>query len=431
MCAGGVLWQLIVISELYFQYKVSTTTNVFTPETLNPLAMTLCVQIAHVADLERVKQDFKITTLPNDAYGDVDFKNWTLRQLFDYTPSSDTILVKFFYKTKNAAELIEVSSNVNRHIEVVKFLQRVYVCYKITLKDDQPIKYREISVTSTWQFQVKKLVFNESVMNSKAIKVMLGNVNHLPYKEMISTKYNIRSLDSSGHLYTSKHMTIEKHLLERPFETQCIEYITIGFHDQHHCIEECVAAHIFKSFRKVSLLSPVIEASSLKPLTLEDLRDKAMSVNVSKMQEFCQTVQCRNIECHDEEIVTSTDSGTTYENTSQTVWEHQVTSQISFKITSRPTLSFVEFFIYVLGTISTWFGLSVITCNPVVLFKYLIRLQKFQTQNTEPNARQKELLERRRRIEGEDRRRSLQARIPHTSGILDFNTTARDVSRVQ
>ena len=182
LCAAGLLWQLITIIDLYFQFKVTTTTNVFTPEVLNPLAMTFCVKIHEVIDHQRLKQDF-------GRDDDDILHNLTIQNLFDYTPSNDGIVLQFSYKTSKFSRHKDVLANISNHLDITKFFQRGYVCYKIRLKKDEQLNYREISVTSNDQFLVKRYIFNQILSNVKLVKVMLGHVNQLPYRGMISTLY--------------------------------------------------------------------------------------------------------------------------------------------------------------------------------------------------------------------------------------------------
>lgn len=88
-------------------------------------------------------------------------------------------------------------------------------------------------------------------------------------------------------------MTIKKVRLPGPYQTKCIDYGTLGFEDQHHCIEACVAEKSLKSFKKISLLAPVREPSDLMPFSLDDFEADDESLKFWKIQEACQS-QCKN-----------------------------------------------------------------------------------------------------------------------------------------
>lgn len=382
LCIGGLLWQLITIFNLYFQYRVSTAINVFTPEVLDPLAMTFCVKMLEITDIKKANQDLKTNYLLKDVLDELSIQN-----LFDYTPSKESVLLNVEYKTMKFFKLRNVTENVNNHVTIQKFMQRGYVCYKISLKEEERLMYREIAVTSYSQFLVKRLTFSDIFNKVKRFKGLLGRANQLPYKEMISTVYTWGMLLSclsyqrdllfltfflkhctvqSEKRFTSNHMTINKILLPSPYQTDCFDYSTLGFQNKHHCIEECVGEESLRSFGKVNIFSPVTKTSNLKFISYKNLLDDDTSYKFWKIEKQCEN-QCSRSECRDEEVITLTDS--TKNTTDLIVWDHMVISQISFKITSTPTLSLVEFVVYILGSISTWTGVSVIACNPVAMLK--------------------------------------------------------------
>ena len=62
-------------------------------------------------------------------------------------------------------------------------------------------------------------------------------------------------------------------------------------------------------------------------------------------------------------------------------------SQLSVKITSRPTESSVEIVIFVLGSISTWTGLSIMACNPAALARLVHKHIRSISQTPQVNNR--------------------------------------------
>ena len=184
-------------------------------------------------------------------------------------------------------------------------------------------------------------------------------------------------------------MIIEKRRLPRPYETRCVDFGSLGFQNQHHCIEDCINMETLSTLGKVNIFSPVTEHSNLTILSFSQLAQQNTSLRLWQIQKNCQS-QCNNSDCYDEEVITITDSS--LQNGLSIIWDHLVISQISFKITSRAALTFVEFFVYILGSFSTWTGLSIVACNPVVLVKYLPK----QSQNKNPDAQAK--ADRRRRL---------------------------------
>lgn len=348
--------------------------------------MTLCVKIADVLDITRLNRDLST----NYTEATIEVPKLSLKNLFDYTPSSD-IIDKLKYKTKNNTRLKEFNNTVNDKLDVIKFLYRRNVCYKIVFKGDESIEHREFAVTNEIQFYGKMFTFNRSIENATEIKVMLGSLHKIPYKALISTPHEVRRLFlvndtaySDVNHYWISHLTIEKIKLPSPYETHCRAYRNFGLHDRHDCIEECVTSGILKIFGKISLFSPVTENrnQSLETFSWPHLYEDDESKKFWKIQKDCQLQQCHRKECHKTEIHTTTQPrkytgdrrvsrndqlGFDWYPRRQLSLIHRLVPRISFQITSRATLSFVEFVVYILGTMSTWTGLSILACNPANL----------------------------------------------------------------
>ena len=396
--AIGLLWQLASIINLYFQYRVSTSTSVFTHEVIEPLSIILCVKISHVFDLNRLNKDLGSNYIKNEQGLIEDFKNLTLENIFEYTPSTD-ILESLKFKTKNKTMLVEYEQNVQDEVNVTKFIHRNDVCYKIVVKEDEPLDYREVSVTSAIQFYVKMLKFRQSIENSSAVKVMLDHVEGFPYEALISTPHHSRRLfEINGVAFTDfneyhvNHMVVVKSKLPSPYESNCFDYKAIKLQDRHHCMEQCVSSQVWNFLGKVSLLSPVTQSNKSGIFSLHQLKEDDENKTFWKIQTRCQSIECKKVECYDNQVVSFTipisytKKGFTKDNnnehnlysTRQLNVKHKIIPQISFRITSTPTLSFIEFVVYILGTLSTWTGLSIFVCNPANLGQYLTKPGKIR-----------------------------------------------------
>ena len=397
----GLLWQLTSIIDLYFRYRVSTSTYVFTHKIIEPLSITLCVRMHDVMDIKRLNKNFNKKYKKNKKGLIQDFKNLTLENLFYYTPSTD-ILDSLKFKTKNKTMFMEYSDNLKDVVNVTKFIHRNDVCYKIVVKGDESLDYREISVTSALQFYVKMLTFSQSIENSSVVKIMIDNIKGLPYKALISTlHYSRRLFEINGSAFTDfneyliNHMEIVKFKLPSPYESNCFDYKAIKLRDRHHCMEQCVSSQVWNLFGKVSLLSPVSERNNSSIFSVDNLKEDDKGQTFWKIQKHCQSIECKRVECYDNQVVTlttpgsRTEKGSTNKNLNYNIYprrqisvKHKIIPQISFRITSTPTLSLVEFFVYILGTLSTWTGLSIFACNPAVNLERSFSHSKAKAQRT-------------------------------------------------
>ena len=79
-------------------------------------------------------------------------------------------------------------------------------------------------------------------------------------------------------------MTVNKSLLQSPYKTDCRAYQVSGFHNRHHCVEECMAFKVWERLNKVSLMSPVTKPFDFEPLSFNGLIND--DVAVSKFREI-------------------------------------------------------------------------------------------------------------------------------------------------
>ena len=339
--------------------------------------MTVCINLLNVINYKRLNKELHTNFSMKNYEVNLNMSNLSVRTLFDYTPSTDSILESFYHKSTEESKPIYVNKNITDHVDITKFFQRSNVCYQIAFKRREKLSYREISVTNYYQYVVSELYFNRVVENCTEIKLMISPVDHLPYKEVMSTDYVLRRLYTDNgtaavdtNRYTSTHMTVEKVTLPSPYETHCIRYPDFHFTNQNQCIDDCIASLTRDTFGKVNILFPVTQSTDLPPFSRDSLKDKSNYLKFSRNEKFCQEKQCKNRNCYDTEIVTSTVSR--LKNSKRKFsWTHKVVSHISFRIISTVSLPFFEFVIYILGSISTWTGLSVIACNPIALRKQL------------------------------------------------------------
>ena len=253
-CAAGLLWQLVTVTEEYFRYKVITSTIIFIPDTIKPTAITMCFNLFNVLNLVSLKRDMKIFLDKNNGQLTKEqlINNLTIRQLFDYTPSNDSIVSSMTYKLKNQSHP-EVVSRGN--LSILKFLRQFNVCYKIQVKSNkESLSYRENSISNAYQFVLTQLFFTKYLNNVQYISAIISSVDYIPYQELISTPFIFRRLstsngsaEASSNAYTSDHMTWERILLPSPYETHCTPYEEQGFQSRDHCINDCITSQVWKS----------------------------------------------------------------------------------------------------------------------------------------------------------------------------------------
>ena len=369
---AGLTWQLVSICQLYFQYKVVTRTTVFIPTIINPMALNLCLHVSSIFDYEGIR----ISTGKNWTYDAIISEqqsftellhDLTVEQMFQFTPQEDDIVNQFGFTNSSLSNKIAVKGNETKKLlKVQKYLYMKYVCYRISFIRDEPLSLRHFTSLFESSGMIRFYKFSESFKKSNAIKFAVGPVDEIPLRGLMISPYILREYNDTlkkakyGY-FVSHHYSMEIELLEYPFETLCYNYTTIGFKEELECTESCITNKTWDRFKKLPFTSTITVSSKNKVLSGIDLKDTNKNRDFTSIQNDCVRKKCSRPSCLDTQYFTVTDSF----SRPFFQWKHVVPLQTSFIISSRPQLTLVEFITYILGTISTWTGLSIISMNPI------------------------------------------------------------------
>ena len=366
---GGLVWQSVLICDLYFQYKVTTRTRVFIPDIIDPLAVSVCVQLHNLLDYKKVFKDLgKNWTAQALEDNPVPmFSQLNVQQMFDYSLANDDVIEKVILLNSSAskAHTIDKRELVKSNTLITKYLYMGFLCYKIKFLQDEPLLLRHYVAVLKSPGMIRYIKFSKKMRKSNVIKITLGNMDTPPFQGLMVTpyiyrEYNYTDKTAEYSYFVSSHYTMTKQSLESPYETKCWNYELMSLTNEVDCIETCVLNKTLDEFQKIPYTTLIKSGSNKKLLTGLDLENSGANDRFQKINREC-TDKCSRPACKDFQVITATAS---YSKGNFT-WKHVVPTQTSFDIKSRPQLTFVEFLTYLLGTISTWTGLSIISMNPV------------------------------------------------------------------
>ena len=369
---AGLIWQLVCICQLYFQYKVVTRTTVFIPTVIDPMALNLCIKMRFIFDYEGIRK----STGNNWTYDALISKgqstdellhDLTVEQMFKFTPEQNDVVDEVDFTNSSHSSEIEVKGNdAKKLVKVDKYLYIPYVCYRISLIGDEPLPLRHFTSLLLSSGMIRFYMFSERFKKSHIIKFAVGPVDEIPLRGLMISPYIFREYNDTlkeakyGY-FVSHHYSMQIESLEYPFETCCYNYTTIGFKEEMQCTESCVTKKFWDRFKKLPFTTTITVSSKNKVLSTIDLKDNDNNRDFIKIQTDCARKECSRPSCRDTQYYTLTKSF----SRPLFRWKHVVPVHTSFIISSIPQLTLIEFITYVLGTISTWTGLSIISMNPI------------------------------------------------------------------
>ena len=108
---------------------------------------------------------------------------------------------------------------------------------------------------------------------------------------------------------------------------------------------------------------------------------------------FCQKF-CPNTSCDETQIVTihERETHTNYFKNVSIAWERMTPSVPSAIILCRPTSTLTELILYMMSSISTWTGLSMMSINPLLLLRRLSKTKLVPTLSTQKLPRNRKII---------------------------------------
>ena len=373
ICSIGLIYQSKLIIEIYLQYKVSSSIDIAFPSTITPGTASICTRYTDVLDFKRLNQESNRNwnnTLQPDVIRRYQHE-LTIEEVFKFTPSNDDIIERVVFKTVNGSLTTDSKgSDPYRYIVISKYVYLEYICYMISLKARETWTFHNFAVTLVEPGLIFQVDFAESLATSRYLKFSFTN-QHYDYPARSIMLSPVFYRDLSGNIvendFISSHYRMFTKRLPYPHETNCVYYETMSsgsllprFDHDIDCAQMCMYEESVKRIKKYPYSVLIINSTTEKMVSYLDMMDKTIGPEVVKIESECKH-KCRWAACHDGRIITTTDS----KQGKKFRLNYILPTHPDIEITASAHLSFVEFVTYLISTISTWTGLSIIAMNPL------------------------------------------------------------------
>ena len=373
-CLIGLSWQLFEITSEYFQYKVNIQTTVFIPEQLEDVSMGICVLIHNIIDYKKFHTELKY----NWTADDFDHKQWlrnlSIQQIYNYSYNPENILYTISYAEDERHKALK-SSNFSSILKMKKYFFDSKMCYLYSLISFKPLCADQIKGGN-----VVFLTFGKQISQTTVVWLFIAEKDRIPFRDTIKAPYTFRGSPATKlDTFQSSYYSIRQELLPPPYETGCFSYSNLNFTNSIECVERCI---VLKSFEKWGAISN----ESLVPNHKKNYKFVWNSNNIktntelNKIRRSCQSF-CPNTSCKDTHIVTFQESGVhlgldkLYQKNISIAWQRKTPSFPSTTISCRPTSTLTELVLYIMSSVSTWTGLSMMSINPTLLFRRLSKIK--------------------------------------------------------
>lgn len=415
-CLAGLCYQVYLVSDVYFGYKVTTEVTVTYPDRHYPQAICLCVKYPDIIDNEKLKRTGK--ELVYDVETDrkalpTAGEELTVEEIFDYTPKETEILKSVLFRKNMAYRLFTLNGpEIYNHFKVEKFVYLEYVCYKVFKSDtsDQHMSYSSLAVTPISPGLVYHIVLEKNMWNTSTLRIANTNRETIPYRplmvtslvkrkfhrvvieyEQVETTKESNSTEQTNstkeeepkktktsevkivtydNVFTVYQVKTTVHNLPPPFTTKCRDYgeEMTGW-SRAACIEDCMKNEILNSTGRMPftyiLTGPI-------PAPLVNYRDVSTNdtwaAELFRVETFCIKKECRQPNCIEHRNLTRLSIRENMDDDEPFSIQQVVTQEPWIDINARPAMNTVEYVTYVTSLVTTYLGFSALSLEPISMF---------------------------------------------------------------
>ena len=378
-CAVGLIYQSVLIIQIYLQYKVNYSISIEFPMQIIPGAVSICTRFTDVLDFKKLNlaTGRKWSYSKRDKWVRFYQHNLTVGEIFRFTPQVDNIVDRVVYKNASGFLTLNIPGReAYDHITVKKYVYTEFICFMISLKSRENFTFENLAITPVGSGLIYRIDFSESLKEAQYLKLSFSRFSHYyPIRSsMISPVIRRKFFDVndkelwSYNLFTSSFYSLHATFLPAPHETRCFDYTKFGFHHDIHCAQNCTLIRTLKELGKNPYSVIILKPNDRTMISYQDMQSKHIVEKVLKIEKNCKH-QCRFKPCIDNRIVTVTNS----KQARRFQLSYVLPTHPSVDINAFPHLSFVEFLTYFISTISTWTGLSIISMNPITLMLFAFK----------------------------------------------------------
>ena len=386
MCSVGLIVQVTHVSSRYFEYATRTIVHMTIPISLPGFpAISTCWSINSMINRTQVKlvKKIKMRTFNRTSADNANFNkqisNFTIEELFKFTPNNDSILDTGKGKTacqvRTRMAYSPSKSNMNTCVHlfsVLKYLEREYVCYKFVPKVAKKLNMIRYAMSPSYTGEMYRFYLNGDIFkNIGAISTSIHNSisSQLFDSVFASNHFHI------GHQFPALKVTfreIDTKLMKRPFDTECDELPANYTTGQEFSLDRVNEA-VVKEFDAMTPFVPIHDRT-LKYKLLQDLQFQNGTIikRVNSLSEKYGNLRG----CVTAFVDTTAELLDERRPYVAVYWPQDEKLSIIYV----PDQELIDFVVYIGSCIGVWFGLSAYSVHDGIRFVW--RLQKRQKNNS-------------------------------------------------
>ncbi|KAI1304134.1 hypothetical protein HDE_01918 [Halotydeus destructor] len=354
-CAAGFSYQLACLNAQYFKYVTFTRIRIQAAKKSYAPDLHICPATSQVFNTTAYNAKAKVKVGNITGWREVlRFQNtMTVAQLLEYSPSANDVIRKctvrrpedmgFSYLDRDECHVV---------FNVTKYYTLEYICYTVILKplkDDKKYDTFRLNLAVNYPGVYYEFTLNDIWMKLLNNFRTLSMERHYGDKSLSLAPVISRGLERNTALYNLFRVSkyeIEYHRLLPPYDTRCRDYLSEGLPQWHR-------------LREPRAYSPVDK----RPLSSHDMRNKTLALIFAAIGNSC-TRACAQVECDQTWAITTVDMEYQLDGI---LFSVVAPKEPSFLISHEAQLTIESYLIFAMSCIGSWFGLSVLSFNPITI----------------------------------------------------------------
>ena len=374
---AGLIWQVVNISIVYFDYGTLTQLTMSRPGEITPPAFSLC--FAHWSF------KFGQTT---EMYGSKYFNSPALA--FEHTPTLNASSFVNCYLPSEKNDFSYRAYRGNRSkicgdlFSITKSNKQWKVCYTFQLRTPTEYKLHFIGNALSYNL-ITSFELNEKFLDHPFVFYYIKPIGYNlygtseTYSEQFRQVVNMTTGNATANGMAISYKKITRHLLESPYKTDCFDYNKQNLESQSHCQDNCLTSMYLAWLDKVPFDVTIYE-NLTEPFSYTFKYDDHQ---IGTLRNTCSSI-CAKPDCFHETVtpkLISTEDGTKFYVNIYPPDEPDIITQ------HVPQMKLVDFVTYLLSCISFWFGFSPFTFLVKTKLIEKCHVKWFSRKQTQPKRR--------------------------------------------
>lgn len=384
-CIFGFFLHIITISQMYFQYSTINRLVQNIEDSLYTPGIAICMPFIDIIDLSKDKMNSK----DREHLEPEIFKKFSTKQLMDRIPQAELAITSCSSRGDNDFTMFaRKREECNWWFAIDRFIMHDLACYRIQRRQMKNISANNIISSLHMSTIIYTIELSPEFKKTNFMRVIVfssaypwNDVDSYPFYSRIygSVIYRLsRPYDffEDTNAYICSYSWNIVDLLPRPYDTDCNPHIS-----RHFCIQKCML-HGYISTIGMTPPTEIINASDYKHFNDEDYNDATKRNMAVKISDECLS-SCKQMSCHSDFSITQV-YGYLDKRSSGLKFMLKTPFSPVTRNRSQARIDLTEYLIYIASCLGSWFGISIVSMNPLSNPTLKEKIQKVKEEKRAP-----------------------------------------------